>query len=478
MKNEESTGNKRQNREMAVVTYLVLMLFLFMAGYVVYFVLHDSDVVLNNSYNKRQELLAKRIVKGSILSNDGKVLAETVTDKKGKESRNYPYGSLFSHVVGRTSHGKTGLEASEGYTMLTTGINPLYGVINEIRGKKNPGNNVVTTLDVKVSKAAYNALGSHRGAVVVLDPETGKIISMVSKPSYDPNNLTEKRWNQLTADNNAKSALYNRATQGLYPPGSTFKLYTALEYLRENNQHDKFEYICNGKIGNGEDLIRCYGGKIHGKLNLEDAFAKSCNTAFCSIGEKLNVTSWKKLCESFYYNRPIPLKKMEQKSSQFSVDGSFSQGDIRQASIGQGNVLVSPLQNALLVCAAVNQGELMQPYVVDKIEDSDGNLVQKNEPNSLGNPISKSEAKQIKKLMRATVKKGTATSLYYGTPYKAGGKTGSAEYQTGSDSSHAWYVGYAELNGKKLVVSVVVEGAGTGSAYAVPIAKKVFDAYW
>ena len=169
---------------------------------------------------------------------------------------------------------------------------------------------------------------------------------------------------------------------------------------------------------------------------------------------------------------------MEQKASQFGVTDKTTQGDIRQASIGQGDTLVTPLQNALLVCAAVNKGELMQPYVVDHVEDSEGNEIESVQPRSLGKPINRSEAKELKSLMRGTVKTGTASSLYYGTPYKAGGKTGSAEFQNGSGNSHAWFVGFAELNGKKLVVSIVVEGAGTGSAYAVPIAKKIFDAYW
>lgn len=475
--NEEKKG-RRQNREMAVVTYIVMALFLVMAGYLVYFVLHDPDTVLNNSYNNRQGLLAKRVTKGSILSENGKVLAETVTDKNGKESRNYPYGSLFAHVVGRASHGKTGLEAAEGYTMLTSAIHPFYGLLNELRGIKNPGNNVITTLNIKLSKTASDALGSYRGAVVVMDPESGKILSMVSKPSYDPNNLTDSRWERLTADSNEKSALYNRATQGLYPPGSTFKLYTALEYMRENEEYENFLYTCQGKVGNGKDLIRCYGGEVHGRVDLKKAFAKSCNAAFCTIGDGLNIRSWKKLCESFYYNKSIPLTKMEQSISRFAITPESEQGDVRQASIGQGDTLVTPLQNALLICAVLNNGELMQPYVVDRIEDSAGGCIEQSEPKSLGKPISRSEAKQLKALMRETVTNGTASALYYGTPYKAGGKTGSAEFQNSSSDSHAWFVGYAELNGKKLVVSVVVEGAGTGSAYAVPIAKKIFDAYW
>ena len=362
--------------------------------------------------------------------------------------------------------------------MLTSGINPLVGAFNELKGEKNPGNNVVTTLNVSLSKAASDAFGSRRGAAVAIDPETGKILAMVSKPTYNPNNLTDARWKSLAADSDEKSALYNRATQGLYPPGSTFKLYTALEYIREQEEYEKFHYTCTGKIGSGKDLIRCYGGEVHGRVDLEEAFAESCNAAFCMIGDGLDRKAWKRLCESLYYNKNIPLSKMEQKPSRFGVSPSSEQGDVRQASIGQGDTLVTPLQNALLVCAAVNKGEIMQPYVVDRIEDFKGNTITEKEARSLGSPISKKEAKILKQLMRATVTKGTATSLYYGTPYKAGGKTGSAEFQNGSSDSHAWFVGYAEKDGKKLVVSVVVEAAGTGSAYAVPIAKKLFDAYW
>lgn len=475
---DDKNKSKRQNREMAVVTYLVMILFFVLAGYLIYFVMHDSDEVLNNSYNKRQDLLAKRVTKGSILSADRKVLAETRTDKNGEEYRNYPYGSLFAHVVGRSTHGKTGLERSESYTMLTTGINPLYGIINEMQGKKNPGNHVVTTLNVKVSKAASDALGSHRGAAVAIDPETGKIVCMVSKPSYDPNHLSDSRWEKLTSDYGTKSALYNRATQGLYPPGSTFKMYTALEYIRENDSYKKFNYTCKGKVGSGKDAIRCYGGEVHGTIDLKEAFAESCNAAFCTIGDGLDVGKWKKTCEQLYYNNKVPFDKIEQKESRFSVTEATSMGDIRQASIGQGDTLVTPLQNAMLVCASVNNGTLMKPYVVDCIEDTEEKCIEQYEPKSLGKPITEEEAKALKGLMRSTVKQGTATSLYYGTPYKAGGKTGSAEYQNGSRNSHAWFVGYAEWKGKKLVVSVVVEGAGTGSAYAVPVAKKIFDAYW
>ncbi len=474
---EEENKSKKLNREMALITYLVLILFVVMGAYLVFFVVHDADEALNHAQNKRQELLAKRVRRGSILSADGKVLAKTVSDEQGNEKRVYPYDGLFAHVVGRTTHGMTGLESSEGYTMLTSGIHPLYGMANEVRGIKNPGNQIVTTLNLNLSQVASSALGSQKGAVVAIDPETGKILAMVSKPTYNPNQLTDARWEELTADNDDDSALYNRAAQGLYPPGSTFKLYTALEYMRENENYDKFSYRCTGSIGTGNDKIRCYGGEVHGKVNLSSAFAESCNAAFCQIGSDLNVNKWKKLCESLYYNRTTPLDKLEKRSSKFALTSKSGSGDIMQAAIGQGDTLVTPLQNAFLVCAAVNEGVLMKPYLVDRIEDYQGNTLETTEPEELASPITKEEAGQLQKLMRATVKSGTATALYPGS-FKAGGKTGSAEFQSGSNDSHAWFVGYAQEGDKKIVVSIVVEAAGTGSAYAVPIARKIFDAYF
>lgn len=464
------------NREMATVTYLFMFLFVFMAGYVIWFLAGDTDQILNNPENKRQDLLAERVTKGSILSDRGKVLAKTVTDGEGKEKRVYPYDGLFAHVVGHVDQGKTGLEKTESYTMLTTGINPVTGILNELKGEKNPGNNVVTTLNVKLSQIAGDALGSRKGAVVVMDPSTGKVLVMVSKPTYDPNHV-DKNWKELIDNPDDDSALYNRATQGLYPPGSTFKLYTLLEYMRETEDYEAFRYHCTGKIGKGKDAINCYGHEVHGTIGIERAFAKSCNAAFAKIGAGLDVSRWGSLCNSLYYNKILPIGELEQKASAFPVTGTDAQGDIMQAAIGQGSVLTTPLQNIFLVAAALNKGTLMKPYLVDHIEDTYGNVVSQNEPVEAGTFITGEEAKKLEQYMRETVVSGTATALNT-SRYQAGGKTGSAQFKEGSSDSHAWFVGYAKKDGKKLAVSIIVEGAGTGSAYAVPIARKIFDAYF
>ena len=248
--------------------------------------------------------------------------------------------------------------------------------------------------------------------------------------------------------------------------------------MREHpGAYNDYHFDCSGIFTFENNKIQCYHKKAHGSQDFTQAFANSCNGAFANLGTELELTSYRNLAEQLLFNRSLPLDIPYNKST-FSMQPDAETWEVLQTSIGQGQTLVTPLQNILLVCASVNGGELMQPYVVDRIEDANGNTVSENAPKSLGKKMSEKEAKQLKKLMRGTVKGGTATSLYYGTPYKAGGKTGSAEFQNGSTDSHAWFVGYAEKNGKKICVSVVVEAAGTGSAYAVPIAKKVFDAYW
>lgn len=465
-------------KSMAIVTYIFIALFMALSVYLIVFIVKDSDRVLNNPANKRSEIWAKHVTRGNIMSSDGKVIAKTETGKKGKETRVYPYDSLFANVVGHYSYGATGLESSENYDLLNSNLNPFNRILNEFEGKKSPGNNVVTTLNVSMSQAASEALGSRRGAIVAMEPSTGKILTMVSKPSYNPNGVTEKVWKQLSKSSGEDSPLINRATQGLYPPGSTFKMYTALAYIRQNIDFNDFSYKCKGSIGTGDGgKIRCYGGNVHGKVDLKTAFAKSCNTAFCKIGEKLNIAGWRNLCESMYFNNVIPMEKLEKNISKFQLTSSTSKGDIMQASIGQGDVLVTPLQNVLLPAAIANGGKLMKPYIVDSITSFDGKVISETTKKSLGRPVSKEEAKTMKSFMRETVKSGTATSLYYGTPYKAAGKTGSAEYKAGSSDSHAWFVGYATYKKKKIAISVIVEGGGTGGAVAVPIAKRVFDTW-
>lgn len=471
-----SDGTRRRsvNREIVVVTYIFIGLFVMLLANFSYFLFADSKTVINNTYNKRQDLLAERVIRGQILGNKGEVLAQTIEDDDGNSKRVYPYKDLFVHVVGRFDKGKTGIELSENFNLLTSNANPIEKIFNELSEKKNVGDNIVTTLDVELQKVAYNALGNHKGSVVVLEPSTGKILAMVSKPDYDPNQITSL-WNDLVDDSDNNSALINRATQGLYPPGSTFKIVTALQYMRENPNYKKFKYTCTGSFTVGDMKINCYNNKVHGTVDLETAFAKSCNATFAAIGTELIKNSWLSTSQSLLFNSDLPLPFPYKKSS-FTLNSSSDDKLTAQTAIGQGNTLITPMHNLLLVSSIANGGTLMKPYVVDHIENYVGNVVSKNMPSTYGNLMTAKEAQALTEMMVDVVKEGTGYKLS-SSKYQAAGKTGSAEYDSGK-SSHAWFVGFAPSDNPQIAVSVIVEGAGTGSDYAVPIAKKIMDTYF
>lgn len=472
---KKATKAKNYKKPVYNISYIFLGLFVLMVGYYTYFQLVRSKEIIDNPYNRRQEVLADRIVRGQIMSADNKVLARTVVDEEGNESREYPFADLFAHVVGRTKKGISGLELSENIRLLTSNKNSFKLMYSDLIGEKSPGDNVITTLNTELQQIAYDALGNNRGAVVVMEPASGKILAMVSKPSYDPNQIDEI-WDELIIDEKQQSPLLNRATQGLYPPGSTFKLLTALEFIRENPDYRSYEYKCKGSIEYNSMIINCYDRKKHGLLELPLAFAKSCNTSFANIGRDLDIDSFYKLCTDFYFNKPLPVEMVSNQSSYSLKTGTASIKEAMQTAIGQGNTLITPLHNAMIAATVANGGLMMKPYIVDKIINVDGGRVKKYNPQQIGRPMSPTEAAYIGIMMRRVVTDGTGKKLMDLEP-AAAGKTGSADHAS-NEPSHAWFIGYAPYDDPKLVVSVIVESVGTGSDYAVPIAKKIFQSYF
>lgn len=462
------------NKDIVNIMYIFVGLFVILLGYFSYFILAESPEVINNPYNKRQELLVAKTVRGNILSADGEVLATTKVDENNNETRYYPYGDMFAHVVGRVLKGKTGIESSESFTMLTSNTNGIKKIFNELTGKKNNGDNIVTTLDTRLQEVAYNALGDHRGAVVVMEPSSGKILAMVSKPDYDPNEISEN-WDELVEDDENNSSLINRATQGLYPPGSTFKILTTLEYIRENPNYEDYQYDCKGTGVFNSVTINCYNHKVHGDLDLQGSFAKSCNTSFANIGTTLNQNKFRKLCKTFLFNSPLPTDMAYNKSS-FVITSKSDKSKMPQTSIGQGDTQITPLHNALITAAVANGGAMMTPYVIDHTENENGEVVNKIMPEIYNTVMTPEEAAVLTQYMTDVVDSGTATELS-GKKYTVAGKTGSAEYQE-DKPAHAWFVGFSNVENPDIVVSIVVESVGTGSDYAVPIAAKIFDEYY
>lgn len=441
-------------------------------GYITYFQVARSRDIIRSPYNARQDSYADRVVRGKILDKDGNVLAQTNVSEDGTETREYPYGNMFAHVVGYSVQGKSGLESVENFELLTSNAFFLEKIKNEFQDKKNMGDSVVTTLNLELQEAAYDALGNYKGAVVVMEPSTGKILAMVSKPDFDPNTVAEN-WDFLNTDQD--SVLLNRATQGQYAPGSAFKVVTALEYMRENPDYENYGYNCTGAIEKDGVTIRCYNGHVHGQVGFQDSLAYSCNTSFSNIGLSLDIKNFRETSKELLFNSKLPSVLPYSKSS-FSLEPGAGSADKMMTAMGQGKTQVSPYHMALITSAIANGGTLMKPYLVDSVTNYTGAVIDKNKPEKYKSLMTSEDAAKLKQYMSAVVDYGTA-SVLSGQSYTAAGKTGTAEYSSDKEKDHSWFIGMTNVDNPELVISVIIESSD-GTAKAVDVAKQVFDAYY
>ena len=472
----KASAREKADKNILRITYAFAALFIGMCLYLGWFLQVDSETVINSSYNARLDRFSDRIVRGKILSGDGKVLAETQVAEDGTEKRYYPYNYLYVHSVGYSGkNGKTGIESLANFYLLSSHVNLVEKTVNELQGKKNIGDNVVTTLDSDLQQTASDAMGNRRGAVIAMEPDTGKILTMVSQPNFNANTVDEQ-WAELTSPDNTKAQLVNRATQGLYSPGSTFKIVTALEYLHENpDGMSQFHFDCDGLMEQGEYQIRCYHGESHGSQDLRMSFANSCNGAFSTMGLGLNLTQFRSLADQLLFNSSLPLS-LPYKESSFVMGEGADEWERLQTSIGQGKTQITPMHNLMITAAVANGGTLMKPYLIDHVENAGGQTVKKFLPEAYGTLMSSEDASALSGLMTAVVTDGTGSALR-GAPYTAAGKTGSAEFETGKET-HAWFVGYAPVEDPKIAVCVLLEESGSGGKQAGPVARAVMDKYF
>lgn len=464
-----------KNREFLVVIYLFLALFVGMMAYFVYFQIFESEKFINNPYNSLQNLFSERIIRGDIVSADGELLATTRTDASGQERREYPYGRVFAHAVGYTANGRTGIENQANFALLRSHEFFLNQIKNDLTGGKSRGDTVVTTLDAEIQQRAYDALGDYDGAVLVMEARTGRILAMVSKPDYDPNTVKED-WGEITAE--GSTVLYNRATQGKYAPGSVFKIFTTLEYVRENpDTYKDYRYDCDGAFTENGQTIHCASNKRHGGEDLKSSFANSCNASYANLALTLDADRFSGLCAELMFNESLPIAFESGKSS-FRLSAQDGAALKMETAIGQGLTLVSPLHMAMVAAAVDNGGVLMTPFLIDHSENAAGTVVERNEPAENRRLMSAEEAELLAEYLRAVVTDGTAGALD-GQSYTAYGKTGTAQVSDTTGQTNAWFVGFAGKEGyADIAVAVVVENSGGGSTYAVPAAKRVFDLYF
>lgn len=475
LKERREVRKKRrsQNPEILAVTYVFTALFVAMIGYFVYFNVFVSKDVINSAYNVRVNAFADTVIRGDIISSDGTVLAETLVDDDGNETRYYPLGRIFSHAIGTSEINQSGVELSENFYMLQSNGNPLLNAIRDIRGQKNQGDTVVTTLDASLQQAAYDALGYNDGAVIAIEPSTGKILAMVSKPDYDPNTLVSDYESIVSEEGN--ESLLNKTTHGLFVPGSIFKTLTSLAYIRSGENIDNYHYECYGQIDLGEsESITCFDSTVHGSEDFWDSFANSCNASFGNIGLRLGWKSLKETCESLFFNNELPTD-IPHINSRFNLDEDASDWEIAATAIGQGKTQVTPLQMAMIASAIANGGNLMKPYIVDSIQTADsGSRVKKYMPELYGQVLTTQEANVLGSLMESVTSYGTATALS-GYGYTVAGKTGTAEVSGKGDNS--WFIGYAPAEQPQIAICVLVENDEGYYQSALPIANALLQNY-
>lgn len=459
--------NERIRRLNLVVTGLFLLIILNLT----YLQLLTADKIAARTENKRAELSKLLVEPGVIYSADGLVLARPV--KKGQfYYHQYPEGELAAHVIGFYSprYGKMGLGKSY-ESVLFPGPDVSYlDQLFQLPGEKRKGGTLILTIDSALQKKAEEILKGHRGAVVALDPKTGRILSLVSSPGFNPN-LIEVRWLKINED--LSKPLFNRALQGLYPPGSTFKIITAAAALESGAALAETVY-------DGPAELKVDGGRVtnfrdqgFGTMTMREAFARSCNTIFAQIGLQLGDKTLTSMAERFGFNSSQQWE-LPTKSSQIPLAGQMDQVELAWTAVGQGRVLVTPLQMALAGAVVANNGVMMKPFLVQKTADAAGKPLKETRPAVWKRVITAQTAAELSKLMEEVVQKGTGRRAAV-SGVRIAGKTGTAE--TPTKKNHAWFVGFAPADSPRIVVVVMIEEGGLGGKIAAPLAGELIEAY-
>lgn len=475
-----------------MVVFLILLVGLI--SYIAYFQLFKAPEIASMSGNKRLWAKRNEVLRGTIYDRDGNALTVSERENELTQKRTYTQGELYSNVLGYVSpkYNLSGLEESfdnelSSYNALSNGfknflkdfsIGNLKEAFKSREDENNKvGNSLKTTLDTDIQKVAFDALGNRKGAVVALDPRTGEVLAMVSKPSFNPNNLDEAM-KIANAGSGDDSPLINRAIHGLYPPGSTFKTITTTSALQNMTGVTERQFKDEGKITfpDGRTLSNS-GGAVHGTLDLKRGFVVSSNVVYGTLAMELGNEKLKKTAEDFGFNKTIPSTGFNISKSRFPELKSSEVGNIAQSGIGQSSILATPIQMALVASAISNGGVVMQPKLVNEVVDKDGNLVKKIGEKEYTKAMSKDQANILKDYMKTLVDSNiNRWPSFKGT--NAAGKTGTADYNLANGQPakpHSWFIGFAPADNPQVAVAVIVENGGFGAEAAAPIAGKVIS---
>jgi penicillin-binding protein A len=486
------------NRALRRISIAVLVMFLLLLINVNYLQGFEPASLATEPGNSRALSAAQnQYERGSIVTSDGVTIAASKPSGPNdsiKYQRYYPQGAAYAPVTGyQTLYSQTGIERAE--NSLLSGNDSALDVrkiIDLITGKTTKGATVTVTINAKAQNAAYSALatGGKAGAVVAIDPSTGKILAMASYPSYDPGLLATHNGQQLINSDNKLLAdktqpLLNRALEGTYPPGSTFKIVTSSAQLTQNPSttiDTNFDSPTTLTLPQTTHALTNDLGEVcspTSQATLIYAFAKSCDTTFGKIGETLGPAALNATATKFGMNNanltiPLPVAQ-----SNYVIPPSLAL--TAYSAIGQYSDTVTPLQEAMFAAAIANRGTLMKPYLVQQVTASDLSTVQTTPQTVLSQPVSSTVAADVGKMMLAVVQQPEGTAFGFSSAAEGGlviaGKTGTAETGTVTGLDDAAFTCFAPYANPKIAVGVIIQGGGYGATAAAPIAVQVIKAY-
>ncbi len=428
-----------------------------------------------------------RTRRGRILDANGVVLAGTLVSAGGYVKRTYSSPAL-AHVTGYWSlrYGVSGIEAARNDDLRgSQGESLPETLLQTLLHRPTTGNDVVMTIDSRIQSVADEALGKAPGAIVVLDARSGAVIAMASHPYFDPNRLQEGI-EALKRD--TSRPLFNRATQGLYPPGSTFKTVTLAAALEEQKASAStvFTYTLqppdsqhHGWWHVSEQGFACENHPSNNApFDLTGAYIWSCNVAFGDLALDVGPDAYNTVARRFGLGRPVPFELPTALSLLYHTPDYFTGQErfyaLASTGFGQGEISVTPLQMALVAAAVANDGKMPQPYLVARVQTPDGRTTDVAQPRILATVMSSATAATVRKMMIASVDLGWAQTARV-SGVAVGGKTGTAETNAVA-APHSWFIGFAPGDSPRYAIAIVMERAGYGSAQAAPAAKKVIEA--
>jgi len=466
---------KQQKLRFRFLTLITIGLLVVAGVYGVYSVSAYGSRWVSSARNTRYRSAKSSVTPGDILDRNGVTLASSDENGKRTYQSNILSRSSMVHVLGDTEGNvANGIESFQANYLLGFETSLEERINALLEGTQRKGDTVVITADSKLQTEIVNlwrntsSTKGKCGAAVVMNYKTGEVLALVSLPVYDPQNITD------TIRQSTQHPFWNRALQSTLPPGSTFKIITAVSALENLPNAQNALFTCTGATQVMDQVVTDYGNEQHGEIDLAKAFRLSCNNAFAQTALLIGDNALRKTAENFGFNDNFLFRDLVVENSRYPTTNR-NNFEIAWSGVGQSQVGATPLHMCMISAAIANDGVMMEPRLLARVQTPAGAVRTRYASKAYRTACSKETAQIIDGYMKDVVKSGTGTRAKV-DGLTIAGKTGSAEASAnGLDVTHAWFTGYIDSDRYPYAVSVFVEAGGTGGSVAAPVAQKIFE---